>query len=80
MKYVSLPNIIAGREIVPEMLDILQPRDVAEKASSLLLNPGLCETISRDLREITRHRGAAERIASLVLGGRVRPAEEVRRL
>lgn len=80
MKYVSLPNIIAGREIVPEMLDILEPRDVAEKASSLLRNPGLCETISRDLREITRHRGAAERIASLVLSGRAESPQEVRRL
>lgn len=78
-KYVSLPNIIAGREIVPEMLDILQPRDVAERACSLLRDPGLCETISRDLLRISHHRGAAERIASLVLGGRAQSPQEVRR-
>ena len=78
VKYVSLPNIIAGREIVPEMLDILQPRDVAEKAVSLLRNPERRAQIVRDLHEIARDRGAAGRIADLVLGEGARTPQEVR--
>jgi lipid-A-disaccharide synthase len=68
VKYVSLPNIIAGREIVPEMLDILQPGQVAERAVSLLNDSDRCAEMVRDLAEIARHGGAARKIAELVLG------------
>jgi lipid A disaccharide synthetase len=68
VKYVSLPNIIAGREIVPEMLDILQPREVADKAVSLLADADRCAEMVRDLAEIARHGGAARKIAEFLLG------------
>jgi hypothetical protein len=67
VKCVSLPNMIAGREIVPEMRGILRPAGVATAAADLLANSGRREHIAHELAEITRQRGAAGIIAEALL-------------
>lgn len=66
-QYVSLPNILAGRMIVPEMLGILQPAEVASRAAELLDSQELLSEIVRNMQELTSVRGAADRISCALL-------------
>lgn len=67
LPYVSLPNIIAGKVIVPEMVDFIKPEDVAERAALLLSEDAVLEQMERDLKTVAGERGAAGRIADAVL-------------
>jgi lipid-A-disaccharide synthase len=50
IKFVSLPNIIAEREVFPEFIQRLDPEKIAEKALHMLNNGR--EGVKRDLDEI----------------------------
>ncbi len=67
LKFVSLPNIIAGEEVVPEIRGILQAEDVAKKVVFLLKDPNLREKMANKLQTITGKKGAAEKIAKIIL-------------
>lgn len=67
LKFISLPNLIAQRLIIPELRGILTPQDVAKKALKLLRNPETLKTMSEDLKKITRQRGTADKIAEIIL-------------
>jgi lipid-A-disaccharide synthase len=68
----GLPNIIAGREIVPELLQSeVQTDRITEIALDLLHHPEQRESQRAELRKVYEQLGtpgAAERVAQLVLG------------
>lgn len=66
--FVSQPNILAGREIVPEMVRHMTAGDVAVKALELLQDENGRRRISGELQELySPHRGAAERLVERML-------------
>ena len=65
--FISWPNMIAGREIVPEMRGVLTVEGVCKVLVELLADKLLREQISRDLLKITDTRGAASIMASEIL-------------
>ncbi len=67
LRFISLPNKAADQMVVPELRGIISPQDVADKVLSLLETPGLLHRISEKLKNIPFERGAAERIASILL-------------
>ncbi|MFH1023443.1 MAG: lipid-A-disaccharide synthase [Planctomycetota bacterium] len=71
VSHISLPNILAGREIYPELIQgAVTPRRVAEEALALLRDPGRRRRIRGELAEIRRHLGvpgAFERAADEVV-------------
>jgi len=63
-RFVTQPNIDAGRAVVPEMRGVLHPNDVAARADALLDDVRGLTTASRDLVQIyARDAGAAGRMA-----------------
>lgn len=62
-KYISLPNRIAQKPIVPERRGLLTPGMVAEMAKELLASPQSLAEISAGYSEIGFEYGAAEKIA-----------------
>jgi len=69
--FLGMPNLIAGREIVPELLqrDASAPR-VAHEADAILASPERAQAMRRDLaavRSALGSGGAAERAAELAL-------------
>lgn len=67
IRFVSWPNMIAGREIVPEIRGVLSPEGVFEVLRELLNNHLLREQMSRELLEVTGERGAASTMAAAIL-------------
>ncbi len=69
VKWVSLVNLIAGREVVPEMLqDQARPENIARKAIELLENRSAREQMIQGLQETVRllgEPGAAARAAAI---------------
>ena len=66
--FMAQPNILAGREIVPEMLRFMTPEDVAGKALELLQDETRRRRLSQELLELySPHRGAAERLVERML-------------
>lgn len=74
LEYVSLPNIMAGTHLAPEMIGIFQPEDVAARASELLAQPERNAEICRELQGIIGERGTAERMASALLQEQILPS------
>lgn len=67
--YISQPNILAEREIIPEMMRWLTPEEVAEEAIKLLEDKERRDRISQELRDLYQpHRGASERVVNKILG------------
>lgn len=72
--YFAMPNLIEGREVVPELIqDALTPEALAQKVSGLLDNPARRAAMRSGLAEIRARLGqggaierAAERIVSLL--------------
>jgi len=64
---MALPNMIAGRRIVPELRGHIEPVDVAAQALGLLEDEDRRRKMVGECLEITAERGAAERIAAGVL-------------
>ncbi len=67
LKFVSLPNMIANRPIVPELRGVFEPEYVAQQAIALLEDAAAREAMSRELLEVTSVRGAAGKIADSLL-------------
>ncbi len=71
LPYVSLPNILAGRRIVPELLQFrVTPNRLANLALSLLEDPQELEEMKAELNKVTRklgEPGAIERAARIVV-------------
>jgi len=67
IRFVALPNIRAGKEIVPEIRGIIKPEEVAEKAVELLSHPDKLKEISCQLKELTRERGAKDKVVDVIL-------------
>ncbi len=69
VKCISLVNIIAGRMIVPELIqDDMTPEKIAIEVSSILEDPGKAQQIRTDLQEVRTKLGgpgAAERAARI---------------
>lgn len=65
--FIALPNILAGRMVVPELRAVLQPSDVARTVVGLLDDDGAREAMSGELRGLAGPRGAAARMASELL-------------
>jgi lipid-A-disaccharide synthase len=67
----GMPNIIAGRDIVPEFLwRFARPEPIARELSSLLNDPTRRERMRSDLAEVRKSLGdgsASERTADLLL-------------
>jgi lipid-A-disaccharide synthase len=67
IKFVASPNIRAGKEIVPEIRGIIKPEEVAEKAVELLSHPDKLKKLSYELKELTRERGAKDKVVDVIL-------------
>ena len=71
VKHVALPNLIAGREIVPELLQKnARPDVIATEAMSFLKNPEKLERQRSELAAIRQRlgsEGVAGRVAAMVL-------------
>jgi hypothetical protein len=65
--FIALPNILAGRAVVPELRAVLQPADVARHVTALLDDERARLAMSRELRDLAGPRGAAARMASELL-------------
>ena len=69
--YISLPNIIAGRKVVPELLQYAVTADnIANETIPILLDFRLHENMLQDLAEVKRKLGevgAVERVAREIL-------------
>lgn len=69
--YISLPNIIAGRKVVPELLqDAVTADNIANETIAVLTDVQVCSRVLEDLAEV-RHKlgatGAVERVAREIL-------------
>ncbi len=67
LRFMALPNILAGREVVPELRAVLEPADVARRVISWLDDRDGRLAMSRQLRELAATRGAAARMAAELL-------------
>ena len=67
MPCLSLPNIMAGRMIAPEIRGRFNAEVVANMAAALLESPERLKEISRAFWELTRDRGAAARLAEEIV-------------
>ena len=69
--YISLPNIVAGKEIVPELVQYaVTPENIAKEAVPMLIDPLVHSKIVRDLTDMCRKlgpAGAVERVAREIL-------------
>jgi lipid-A-disaccharide synthase len=70
INYLGLPNIIAGNEIVPELLqDRCNPLDIANKTLEFLTDKNFYETQKRYLEMVRKslgEKGAIERASNLI--------------
>ena len=69
--FLGMPNLIAGREIVPELLqNDVRPDEIVRRAGALLSDPSRLRTMEADLAGVREALGvgrAAERAADLAL-------------
>ena len=60
-RFVALPNLHAGRMIVPEWVGRWTPQDLADRLSELLRNPEWREAVKTELRNLYPATGGASR-------------------
>ncbi|MCL5036607.1 MAG: hypothetical protein M1269_05745 [Chloroflexi bacterium] len=67
--FMAQPNILAGEEIVPEMMGTIYPIDIANKCADLIRNPEKREDMNRKLLELySPFKGSADRLVDAVAG------------
>ncbi|MDI3279744.1 MAG: hypothetical protein QJR13_00020 [Bacillota bacterium] len=66
MSFVSWPNRLAGRMLVPELKGVLTPEEVAEAALALLADAEERARLSAELRSLAGEPGAARRLVEAV--------------
>ena len=68
--HIGLVNLVAGREIVPELIQKdVNPETITEKALRILKNPVLCQQMIESMAEVRKNLGepgAAQRAARIV--------------
>jgi len=67
IKFTAIPNIRAGREIIPEIRGVIKAEDVAKEAIKLLRDPKGLARMRKELREIAGEKGAADKVANIIL-------------
>lgn len=67
VRFAALPNIRAGKEIVPEVRGEIEPENVANKAVELLQERKKLSSISSELKKAVGQEGAAGRVADVIL-------------
>jgi len=67
VKFFALPNIKAGRKIVPEIRGRVKPEKVAEKTLSILKHKQKLKAVSQNLKKVMGKRGASEKIVREML-------------
>lgn len=69
--HISLPNIVAGREILPELLqDAVNPGNIAKETLKILEDPDTRRRVLQDLAEVKAklgEAGAVDRVAKVIL-------------
>jgi len=69
--YIGMPNILAGREVVPELIQYdAQPEKISQKVLDFLQNPQKLQQVRQELEVVRRKlggEGAVKRAAQLVL-------------
>jgi len=67
MGHLALPNILAEREVVPELKDYLTPERVSGKILDLLGDRDLLDNMSKELSDLCSSMGgAADRVVDLI--------------
>jgi len=66
-RFVSLPNRLAGRVVLPELVGEVTPAQVAETAAALVADAARLREIEAALREVAGPRGASDRLAARIL-------------
>ncbi len=70
LDYIGLPNIIAGKEVIPELLqDDVNVRNIVAAVRNLWENPGRLQQMKADLKAVRERMGkpgAVERVAQLI--------------
>ncbi|HLV08830.1 MAG TPA: hypothetical protein VKY40_01360 [Halanaerobiales bacterium] len=66
MEYVSLVNIIAGEELVPELRGILKPADLIKEMNLLLNDSRRLNDMRVKLKELAGDKGAASRLVKKI--------------
>jgi lipid A disaccharide synthetase len=67
IKYTALPNRRAGKKVVPEVVGNIQPADLAIPLVELAKQPQKRTAVSEELRRIAGAKGAAEKLAEIVV-------------
>ncbi len=76
-RLVALPNIRAGRAVVPEWVGRFTPADLAHRIAELLDDPRRREAMSAELRRLyPASAGAADRVAACALALADRPRRQ----
>jgi len=66
LPFVALPNIRAGRYLVPEIRGVIKAESVVKEALDLLRNPKKRQSMSQQLKAIMGEKGAASRLVKVV--------------
>ena len=64
--WLALPNIAAGRAVVPERVGLVTPEEIATEAADWLAQPQRLEAMRDDLRSLRGQPGAAAALAAMV--------------
>ncbi len=71
---LAAPNIAAGRQLVPELVGAITPRQIAAEAQQCLAEPSRLARMAADLRRVRGKPGAVAALADLV--GEMLPAPQ----
>lgn len=66
-EFISIPNRMAGKMLLPELRGDIDEADVAHKAIALLNSPDALQSMSRAFWELTHERGAAAHLADSIV-------------
>ena len=70
VNHIGLVNLVAGREIVPELIQKdIHPQRITEEALRILKNPVLCQRMIESMGEVRQNLGepgAAQRAARII--------------
>lgn len=65
-RFLAWPNIWARRQIVPEMVQVVVPADIAAVVTDLLADPVRLAQIKQDLKEVCGDTGAAHKLVAIL--------------
>ena len=66
-KYISLPNRMAGESVLPERRELMTPESASRYIAELMASPAKRGAIKEGYAKLDLRRGAAERVADVVL-------------